>query len=66
MDDRNDRLSAEALFRFHVLGAIRAHVAGGGRAGEMIERLATMQHTDLRGRRRRLSARTLYRWYRRG
>lgn len=63
MGDNDDRPSEEALLRFHVLGAIRAHVAGGGKAGEMIERLAAMDHSDLRGRRRRLSARTLYRWY---
>jgi len=62
LSENNDRPSEEALFRFHVLGAIRAHVAGGGSAGEMIERLAAMDHTDLRGHRRRLSARTLYRW----
>lgn len=64
MPAKDDTPSDEALFRYHVLGAIRLHVAVGGRAAEVIARLAGEVHVDLRGQQRRLSARTLYRWLR--
>lgn len=56
-------ISEEALFRYQVVSEVRARlVLGKPRARAMAEVLA-LAHQDLRGRGRRLSARTLYRWF---
>lgn len=61
-DNQNERPSPEALFRFHLMGAICAALEAGRAAAEAIARLAARRHVDLRGQTRRLSERTLYRW----
>ena len=54
-------LSEEGLFRHHVVSEIRTRVLGGqGRAAAIREVLA-LPHVQ-RGRPRRLTERTLYRW----
>jgi putative transposase len=55
-------MSEEALFRYQVVSQVRARIIiGKPRARAMGEVLA-LDHRDIRGRRRPLSARTLYRW----
>ncbi|MDQ1249527.1 MAG: Transposase [Actinomycetota bacterium] len=63
MADREPvRISSEALFRYRVAGAVEALVAMGRSLADAVHAFAGDVHTDIDGRLRRISTRTLYRW----
>lgn len=55
-------LSAEALFRYRVVSEVVALRLGGEKRGRAVEIVASRDHLELSGKRRRVSIRTLYRW----
>jgi len=54
--------SAQALFRFQVVSAVRTEQMGGCSRARAIARVARRTHPTLDGQSRKVSVRTLYRW----
>ncbi len=55
-------ISSEALFRYRVAGAVEALVLMGRSLADAVHAIAGDVHTDVAGKPRRVSPRTLYRW----
>ena len=55
-------ISPEALFRYRVAGAVESLALMGRSLADAIRTVCADIHTDLDGKRRQLSPRTLYRW----
>lgn len=60
--DQQRQPSPEALFRYRVVCEVRARVDRGEKKSAAIEATAAIEHPDFAGNRRKVSARTLYRW----
>ena len=61
---RSLKLSAEALFRHQVVSEVRAKVCSGMKVTAAVGEVAARTHTDLQGRPRTVSGRTVFRWMR--
>jgi transposase InsO family protein len=55
--------SAEALFRYKLVSVLKAAVARGRKLAAAIAEVAAQSQLDLQGNRRKVSPRSLYRWY---
>ena len=55
--------SAEALFRYQVVSQVRALVAGGRKASRAMRAVAASVHVDFKGESRRVSLRSVQRWF---